>query len=79
LKAHAAIDNYNTSALNYSNAQKSYQYAEQRFNLGTVNQLQLNMAKSNLDNAISKLTQAKYEYLFNTKLLDFYQGKKIEL
>jgi outer membrane protein len=58
---------------------KSYDYATERLNLGSISQLELNLAKTNLSISASKLIQAKYEYLFNTKLLDFYQGKKIEL
>ena len=79
LKAQAAIDNFKAAQKNLETATKSYDYAIERLNLGSVNQLEVNLAKTNVDNALSKLTQAKYEYLFNTKLLDFYQGKKIEL
>ena len=79
LKAQAAIDNFNAAEKNYETAKKSFDYAVDRLNLGSINQLEVNLAKTNMDNALSRLTQAKYEYLFNTKLLDFYQGKKIEL
>lgn len=77
LNATAAMDNYTAANVNFTTAKKSYDFANERFNLGSVNQLQLNMAKSNFDVAISKLTQSKYEYLFYSKLLDFYQGKSI--
>ncbi len=79
LKAEAAIDNFKAAEKNNETAKKSFDYAVERLNLGSINQLEVNLAKTNVDNALSKLTQAKYEYLFNTKLLDFYQGKKIEL
>lgn len=79
LKAQAAIDNFKAAEKNLETAKKSYDYAIDRLNLGSISQLEVNLAKTNLDNALSKLTQSKYEYLFNTKLLDFYQGKKIEL
>lgn len=79
IKAEAAIANYKSSQRNLETAQKSYDYAVERLNVGAVNQLEVNLAKTNLMNAESKWTQSKYEYVFNTKLLDFYQGKKIEL
>lgn len=79
IKAQAAIENYKAAQKNYETAQKSYDYAVERLNAGSINQLEVNLAKTNLENALSKFTQSKYEYLFNTKLLDFYQGKKIEL
>ena len=79
LKAQASIENFNAAKKSYETAKKSYDFSIERLNLGSINQLEVNLAKTNLDNALSKYTQAKYEYLFNTKLLDFYQGKKIEL
>ena len=79
IKAEAAIANYKSSQRHLETAQKSYDYAVERLNVGAVNQLEVNLAKTNLMNAESKWTQSKYEYVFNTKLLDFYQGKKIEL
>lgn len=79
VEAKAAIDNYKAADKNYETSKKSYAYAIERLNAGSISQLEVNLAKTNLDNSLSKLTQAKYEYLFNTKLLDFYQGKKIEL
>ena len=79
LKAKSAIDNFKAAEKNYATSEKSYDYATERLNLGSISQLELNLAKTNLSISASKLIQAKYEYLFNTKLLDFYQGKKIEL
>ncbi len=79
IKAQAAIENYKAAQRNFETAKKSYDYALERLAVGSVNQLEVNLAKTNLETAQSKYTQAKYEYLFNTKLLDFYQGKKIEL
>ena len=79
LKAQAAVENYKAAQRNYETAKKSYDYAVERLAVGSINQLEVNLAKTNLETAQSKFTQSKYEYLFNTKLLDFYQGKKIEL
>jgi outer membrane protein len=79
LKASASIENYKAAEKNYLTSKKSYDFAIDRLNAGSINQLEVNLAKTNLFIAESKWTQAKYEYLFNSKLLDFYQGKKIEL
>jgi outer membrane protein len=37
------------------------------------------IAKNNYSNALSNLIHAKYNYLFTTKILDFYQGNPIKL
>ncbi|MFM2283726.1 MAG: hypothetical protein RL222_1230, partial [Bacteroidota bacterium] len=60
-------------------AQKSYDYATERLQAGSIQQLDVNLAKSNLLIALSRLSQSKYEYLFNSKVLDFYEGKPITL
>ena len=79
LKAQAAIESYKAAQRNFETTTKSYDYAVERLNAGSIDQLEVNIAKSNVETSQSKLTQAKYEYLFNTKVLDFYQGKKITL
>lgn len=79
LKSEAAIDNYKAAKKNYETAKRSYDYAVERLNAGSINQLEVNLAKNNMATAESKLTQAKYEFIFNTKVLDFYQGKQITL
>lgn len=79
LKAQASIENYKAAEKNLTTSRKSYDYAVERLNAGSIDQLSVNLAKTNLAIAESRLTQAKYEYLFNTKVLDFYQGKKIIL
>jgi outer membrane protein len=79
LKSQAAIDNFKAAKKNLETAKKSYDYAVERLNVGSINQLEVNLAKNNLASSESKLTQAKYEFVFNTKVLDFYQGKKITL
>jgi len=51
--------------------------AEVRLNVGSANQVDYNLAKQNLSLAQSNLVQAKYDYLFRIKILDFYQNKPL--
>jgi outer membrane protein len=37
------------------------------------------VAKNNLGRARSEYLQAKYDYIFKIKVLDFYQGKPLTL
>lgn len=57
--------------------QEAFRVNEQRFNLGALNSLDYNLAKTNLNVAESDFIQSKYQYIFQTKILDFYQGKSI--
>lgn len=56
---------------------EAFRSAEQRFNLGATNAVDYNLAKANLDVALSNLIRAKYDYIFKTKVLDFYQNKPL--
>jgi outer membrane protein TolC len=46
---------------------------------GLANTFELQQARTNLLRAESQLIQAKYTYVLDLKILDFYQGKPISL
>ncbi len=73
--ANAGLKKYNASIKAVDAMQESFKYTEQKFNVGMVNTNDYNDAKNKLIKAQSDLLQAKYEYVFKTKVLDFYQGK----
>jgi outer membrane protein len=57
----------------------TYRNAEIRFNNGVLNSTDFNVARNNFTRAQSDLIQAKYQYTFRLKVLDFYQGKPLSL
>ena len=57
----------------------AYSDAEKRFGLGVSNSLEFTTAQTNRDQAEVDLIIAKYDYIFKSKVLDFYQGKEITL
>jgi outer membrane protein len=59
--------------------EQSFRNAEIRFNNGVLNNFDYNVARNNFVRAQSDLIQAKYEYTFKLKVLDFYQGKPLSL
>jgi outer membrane protein len=59
--------------------EEAFRYVEEKFNVGMVNSVDYNLQKNQLTAAKSQLLQAKYEYIFRTKILDFYNGIPIEL
>jgi outer membrane protein len=59
--------------------QESFRYVEEKFNAGRVTSVEYNDAKTKLGVAQSELIQAKYEFIFRTKILDFYNGIPIAL
>ncbi len=57
----------------------AYVNTEKRYKLGAVNTFEYTTAKNNLDQATIDLIIAKYNYLYSLQILDFYQGKRLEL
>ena len=75
----AALNKYNATMKSVVALEESFKYTEQKYNVGLLNSLEYNDAKNKLAQAKSELLQAKYEYVFRTKVLDFYQGKPLLL
>lgn len=77
--AQAAHSKYLASNKSLSALEESFKYTNERFNVGMVNALDFNDAKNKLAKAESDLLQAKYEYIFTLKILDFYKGTELKL
>ncbi|MCB0632022.1 MAG: TolC family protein [Saprospiraceae bacterium] len=77
--ARAAKESYEASQRSVEAAQAAFDNAQKRFDLGAINTLEYSTASNNLDRAQLSLIQAKYQYLFNLKVVDFYLGREIKL
>jgi len=75
--ARAALKKHQATAKTVSALQEAFNYTEQRFDIGMVTSVEYNDAKNKLMKAKSDLLQAKYDYVFKTKMLNFYQGKSL--
>ena len=75
----AALKKFNVSTKAVTSIEESFRYTEQKFNVGMVTPVDYNAAKTQLLNAQSDMSQAKYEYIFKTKVLDFYKGIPLNL
>jgi outer membrane protein len=77
--ANAALENYNANLETVRSMEESFNYTQERYNVGMVSSVDYNLSKNNLTKAQSDLLQAKYRYIFFTKVLDFWAGIPIEL
>lgn len=77
--ASAALKKYNASMKAVASSEESFRYTEQKFNVGMVTPVDYNAAKTQLLSAQSDMAQAKYEFIFKTKVLDFYRGMPLSL
>jgi outer membrane protein len=75
----AALNRYMSTQKAVESMKEAFRYVEEKFNVGMVNSVDYNLQKNQLTAAQSQLLQAKYEYIFRTKILDFYNGIPIEL
>jgi outer membrane protein len=75
----AAIEDYESNLETVYSMDEAFKFTEERFNVGTVSSVDYNIAKNNLTKAQSDLAQAKYLYIFYTKILDFWAGVPISL
>ena len=57
--------------------EESYKYAQEKYDVGLLNFVDYNDSKTKFTKAQSDLLQAKYDYLYRIKVLDFYQGKPL--
>ncbi len=73
----ASANRYRATGAQVAQLVRAFQVSESRFNAGALNATDYNVAKGNLDRARASLVQAKYDYIFRTKILDFYQNKPL--
>ncbi len=60
-----------------ASAQESFTLVSAKYENGKANITEFNEAKNRYLEAESNLSQARYEHLYQTKLLDFYRGKEL--
>ncbi len=75
----ASFKTYQANEKSLESFSESFKYTEQKFNVGLVNSLDYNVSKQQMTRAESDLISAKYDFVFKTKILDFYMGKTITL
>ena len=70
----AGLKSYEASEKRVNALEESFRAAEQRYNVGSANFLDYQVAINNLFAARTDLVRAKYEYIFRITILDFYLG-----
>lgn len=76
--ATAAESKFTSSNAAAEASAEAFRLTNEKYNNGQATAVEYNEAKQNLLKAQSDELQAKYDYLFRTKILDFYAGLPIE-
>tara|TARA_Y100000991_G_scaffold210106_1_gene191026 strand:- start:11633 stop:12943 length:1311 start_codon:yes stop_codon:yes gene_type:complete len=74
--AKAALKAFEAAQLSLNSQKLAYENSQERFTLGVLNSFDLEQSRIRLLNARSSLINAKYDFIFKTKVLDFYLDKR---
>ncbi len=75
--AKASLTQYEASKISLESQELAFQNEQDKFDLGVSTSFQLEQVRNRLINAQSSFLNAKYNYVFKTKVLDFYLDKPI--
>ncbi len=75
----AALKKFKATEHALVSMEESFKYTEKKFEVGLVNTVEFNTSKNQLTSTQSDLLQAKYDFIFRIKILNFYRGEPISL
>ncbi|MEC3905786.1 TolC family protein [Tamlana sp. 2201CG12-4] len=75
--AQAAFKAYEAAKKSLASQELAFENSKNRFDVGIITSFDLDQSRVNLINAQSSLINAKYDFVFKTKVLDFYMGKPL--
>lgn len=77
--ARGAWERYRSAESSVASSAEAFRNTEQKFDAGAATAVDYNVAQNNLAEAQSLMLQARYDYIFKMKILDFYRGVEITL
>jgi len=77
LEAKTSYERYKFSEKLQNANKEAFEYIQQRFDVGIVNAVELNISKNQMSRSAADLIIAKYQFIMRTKVLDFYMGKPL--
>src|SRR6185312_8275513 len=73
----AALEKYEAQKITLTATQKSYDFAQKRYNVGMSNTIDLLTNQNNYFNAKVNLIYDQFDYVFKMKVLEYYKGMGI--
>ena len=74
-----ALQKFNAGKKTVSSAEKAYEFALKRYDVGLLSSLDLITNQNNLLKAKVQQLNNQYDYVFKMKLLEFYKGRGLKL
>ncbi len=72
--ANGAFKTYESAEVAAEARALAFNYAKERFDVGMMNTFEYNQAQTLYSNAQSEVIRTKYDYIFRTKVVEFYFG-----
>jgi outer membrane protein len=77
--AMASLQKFNAGIKSIASAQKAYDFASKRYEVGLLSTIDLLTNQNNLQRAKLQQVANQYDYVFKMKVLEFYKGQGIKL
>ena len=74
-----ALQKFEANKITVVATQKSFEYAQKRYNIGMLNTIDLLTNQNNFGNARINLLSSQFDYVFKMKVLEYYKGLGIKL
>jgi outer membrane protein len=78
-RALAALQKFESNQKTLDATQRSFEYAQKRYNVGLLNTIDLLTNQNNYFKAKIDLLSSQFDYVFKMKVLEFYKGMGIKL
>ena len=75
LHVKAAVKAYEAAKVSLEAQNEAFKNAQERYNLGAMTLFDFDLVRNRLVNAESTLIRNKFDYVFKTKVLQFYYGE----
>lgn len=75
--AQAAFKAFEAAKKSLASQELAFNNTKERYDIGNMTSFELEQARFRFINAESSLINAKYDFVFKTKVLDFYMGKSL--
>ena len=75
--AKASLKQYEASRISMTAQEEAFKNEQEKYDLGVSTSFELEQVRNRLINAQSSFLNAKYNFVFKTKVLDFYMGKSL--
>ncbi len=79
IDAKTSLKTYETTKISVKAQEEAFRTAEERYNAGVLTSFDFDQVQTQLVQAKSAFIRAKYNYIFRTKLLDYYSGVPLSL